>query len=160
MTIHGSERAGKQGNWGCGWAVYAACFHRDMRGLRNSGTRLRYTANRYSKNEASLLDLDRISGLLRGLRPQQEKVIRLYYGLGCQRPHSAQEMAEELGVSAQVIAGLLGAAQRRLAQDGLTSSHLREAARLEIEPRQLIALRSSSEPTIRLGRSSRCRHRS
>jgi len=106
------------------------------------------------------LDLDRISGLLRGLRPQQEKVIRLYFGLGCQRPHSAQEMAAEFGVSAQVIAGLLGAAQKRLAQEGLTASHLREAARLETEPRQPTALRSSSEPMSRVGRSGRCHHRS
>ena len=106
------------------------------------------------------LDLDRISGLLRGLRPQQEKVIRLYFGLGCQRPHSAQELAEEFGVSAQVIAGILGAAQRRLAQDGLTSSQLREAARLEAEPRPPNALRSSSEPMSRVGRNGRCHHRS
>ena len=105
------------------------------------------------------MDLDRISGLLRGLRPQQEKVIRLYFGLGCQRPHSAQELAEEFGVSAQVIAGILGAAQRRLAQDGLTSSQLREAARLETEPRPPNALRSSSEPMSRVGRNGRCHHR-
>ena len=104
------------------------------------------------------LDLDRISGLLRGLRPQQEKVIRLYFGLGCQRPHSAQELAEEFGVSAQVIAGILGAAQRRLAQDGLTSSQLREAARLKTEPRPPNALRSSSEPMSRVGRNGRCHH--
>jgi hypothetical protein len=63
---------------------------------------------------------------LRKLGPQQEKVIRLYFGLGCERPHSAREKAQEFGVSAQVIAGILGAAQRRLAQEGLTSSHLRE----------------------------------
>ena len=55
------------------------------------------------------MDTDRISELLRGLRPRQEKVLRLYFGLGCERPHSAQEMAEEFGVSAQVIAGIIGA---------------------------------------------------
>ena len=75
------------------------------------------------------MDMDRISGLLRGLRPLQEKVLRLYFGLGCERPHSAQEMAEEFGVSVQVIAGIIGAAQRTLAQEGLTASDLREAAR-------------------------------
>src|ERR1017187_3432700 len=83
--------------------------------------------------------MDRISRLLRGLRPLQEKVLRLYFGLGCERPHSAQEIAEECGVSAQGIAGIIGAAQRRLAQEGLTASDLREAARHATE---VTALRS------------------
>src|ERR1039457_6221220 len=87
--------------------------------------------------------MDRISRLLRGLRPLREKVLRLYFGLGCERPHSVQEMAEEFGVSAQVIAGIIGAAQRRLAQEGLTASDLREAARHATEA---TALRSLVEP--------------
>jgi hypothetical protein len=62
------------------------------------------------------------------------------------RPHSAREMAQEFGVSAQVIAGILGAAQRRLAREGLTSSDLREAARCESElrhsPRRLMESRN------------------
>src|SRR5713226_8996270 len=81
------------------------------------------------------MDPQDVSGRLRKLSPQQEKVIRLYFGLGCERPHSAREMAQEFGVSALVIAGILGAAQRRLAQEGLTSSDLREAARCESELR-------------------------
>ena len=79
------------------------------------------------------MDFHRLSRLWRKLSPQQEKVIRLYFGLGCERPHSAQEMAQEFGVSAPTIAGILGAAQRRLAGEGLTSSQLREAARQEAE---------------------------
>ena len=78
--------------------------------------------------EGKTVDLDRISGLLRRLSARQEKVIRLYFGLGCQRPHSAREIAKEFGMSAQVIAGILGAAQRNLAQEGLRFSQLREAA--------------------------------
>jgi DNA-directed RNA polymerase sigma subunit (sigma70/sigma32) len=93
-----------------------------------------------SKNQRDGMDLQRISELLRKLSPEQEKVIRLYFGLGCQQSHSAREVAHEFGVSAQVIAGVLGAAQRRLAQDGLTPSHLREAARCEAD------LRHSSLP--------------
>jgi DNA-directed RNA polymerase sigma subunit (sigma70/sigma32) len=81
------------------------------------------------------MDLQRISGLLRKLSPRQEKVIRLYFGLGCRQSHSAREVAHEFGVSAQVIAGVLGAAQRRLAPDGLTFSQLREAARCEADLR-------------------------
>ena len=92
------------------------------------------------------MDLQDVSGRLWKLSPQQEKVIRLYFGLGCERPHSAREMAQEFGVSAQVIAGILGAAQRRLAREGLTSSHLREAARCEAElrhaPRPLLESKS------------------
>jgi DNA-directed RNA polymerase sigma subunit (sigma70/sigma32) len=63
--------------------------------------------------------LPRISGLLRMLSPRQQKVIRLYFRLGCKRPHSAQEMAPELGVRPQAIAAILEAAQRRLAQANL-----------------------------------------
>ena len=77
------------------------------------------------------MDLQRLSGLLRKLSPRQEKVLRLYFGLGCERPHSAQEMAQEFGVSAHAIGGILGAAQRRLAGEGLTTRDLREAARQE-----------------------------
>ena len=61
------------------------------------------------------MDLKRISEILRRLPPRQEKVIRLYFGLGCQRPHSALEIADKFEVSSQVIVGLLCAAERRLA---------------------------------------------
>src|SRR5581483_4103667 len=82
---------------------------------------------RTERNEHRL-DRDRISELLRQLTPRQEKVIRLYFGLGCQRPYSAQEMAEEFGVSPRVIAGILQAGEKKLAREGLTSEQLREAA--------------------------------
>ena len=79
------------------------------------------------------MDLTRISEILRMLQPRQEKVIRLYFGLGCQRPHSALEIAEAFQVSSQVIAGILGAAERRLARLGLTPMQMRAAARREAE---------------------------
>src|ERR1019366_3387957 len=47
------------------------------------------------------------------------------------RPHSALEIAQAFEVSSQVIAGILGAAQRRLAGIGLTAVQIREAARWE-----------------------------
>jgi hypothetical protein len=68
------------------------------------------------------MDLSRISEILRMLRPRQEKVIRLYFGLGCQRPHSVLEIAEAFAVSSQVIAGILGAAESRLARCECTHS--------------------------------------
>jgi hypothetical protein len=82
------------------------------------------------------MDLARISGLLRSLSPRQEKVVRLYFGLGCERPHSAGEMAQEFGVSSHVISGILGGAKRRLALVGLTPTQLKEAAKCEAELRQ------------------------
>jgi hypothetical protein len=79
------------------------------------------------------IDLNRISEILRMLKPRQEKVIRLYFGLGCKRPHSALEIAQAFEVSSQVIAGILGAAERRLARIGLTPIQMRAAARQEAE---------------------------
>ena len=102
------------------------------------------------------MDMDGISRLLRGLRPRQEKVLRLYFGLGCERPHSAQEMAEEFGVSVPVIAGITGAALRRLAPQGLTASDLREAARHATEA---TAMRPFVEPN-RFSSGTHSHHRS
>ena len=89
------------------------------------------------------LDRNRVAGLLKTLQPRQEKVVRLYFGLGCQRSHSASEIAREFHVSRQVIAGVLGGAERKLAQAGLTRGELREAA--------------SVEPKV-AARTPRCRH--
>jgi AraC-like DNA-binding protein len=97
------------------------------------------------------MDAPGVSALLRTLSPQQEKVIRLYFGLGCKRPHSAEEMAQEFGVSQQAIAGILGAAQRRLARQGLTSRHLREAAREQAERDALAPAPGKSACRLRLG---------
>src|SRR3984957_2744644 len=97
-------RRGGKGSWEEG----VAKFPRDCR----------------KKGEAG--DREGITRLLRGLAPMKEKILRLYFGLGCERTHTAREMAEEFGVSAQVIAGILGAAQRRLAAKGLSVADLRE----------------------------------
>ena len=105
------------------------------------------------------MDLASIAALLRKLTPRQEKVIRLYFGLGCQRPHSAQEVAQEFGVSVPVIAGIIGAAQRRLTQEGLTPRHLREAARQESEVRQRSAVGSLREATGKFRGGSHAHHR-
>jgi hypothetical protein len=43
------------------------------------------------------------------------------------------EIAQAFEVSSQVIAGILGAAERRLARIGLTPIQMREAARREAE---------------------------
>src|ERR1017187_7058089 len=68
------------------------------------------------------VDLDRISALLKEhLSPLQEKVVRLYFGLGCSRSFSAAEIARELRVSRQMVSGIVGGAQTKLAPVGLTS---------------------------------------
>jgi DNA-directed RNA polymerase sigma subunit (sigma70/sigma32) len=78
------------------------------------------------------VDLDRISALLKEhLSPLQEKVVRLYFGLGCSKSFSATEIALEFQVSRQMISSIVGGAQTRLERVGLTPSALREAARLQ-----------------------------
>ena len=79
------------------------------------------------------VELNRVAELLRTLSPTQEKVVRLYFGLGCREPHSASEIAREFHVTSQVIGGILGGAQRKLARVGLTPSNLREAAELDLQ---------------------------
>lgn len=73
-------------------------------------------------------DAEDVSRILRKLTPQQEKVVRLYFGLGCRRAHSAAEIAEEFGVSPATIAGILGAAKKSLADAGINAQDLLEAA--------------------------------
>ena len=90
----------------------------------------------------NLMDLAQIAGPLRKLTPRQEKVIRLYYGLGCQRPHAAAEVAQAFGVPVQAIAGILGVAQRRLAAEGLSC---RQSART-----RPARIRTSSAPGRRI----------
>jgi len=107
-------------------------------------------------NGGGRVDMDRISELLRMLNPEQEKVVRLYFGLGCQRPHSALEIGHEFGVPFQVIAGLLGAAGRRLARLGLTPLQIREAVRGQAELPHQAGSRSLAESK----KKSPCCHRS
>ena len=78
------------------------------------------------------LDGNRVADLLKTLSPIQEKVVRLYFGLGCQRSHSACEMAQEFQVSAQTIGGILSGAVKRLRQAGCTANELRQVARLQV----------------------------
>ena len=72
-----------------------------------------------------------IAELLKTLSPLQEKVVRLYFGLGCQRSHSASEIAEEFHVSPQRSGAILSGAEEKLQQLGWTGSELRQAARAD-----------------------------
>ena len=46
---------------------------------------------------------DSLDMALRTLPPIEEKVVRLSYGIGCQRAHSVAEIAAEFGVGAELI---------------------------------------------------------
>ena len=98
----------------------------------------RSTANwRATKQSGILTQMtlhrNRVADLLKTLSPIQEKVVRLYFGLGCQRSHAAGEIDQEFQVSPQTIGGLLSGAVRRLRQAGCTASELRQAASLQVE---------------------------
>ena len=58
------------------------------------------------------LDQNRLADLLKTLHARQEKIVRLYFGLGCQRSRSASEIACEFRVSLQAINLLTGGAAR------------------------------------------------
>jgi DNA-directed RNA polymerase sigma subunit (sigma70/sigma32) len=64
------------------------------------------------------MDLAGLAHLLKKLSTRQEKVTRLYCGLGCERTHSIQEMAQEFGVSEEAVDNLLKAARKRLEREG------------------------------------------
>src|SRR6202051_1695642 len=86
------------------------------------------------------VDLDRISALLREhLSPRQEKVVRLYFGLGCSKSFSATEIAREFQVSRQMVSGIGGRLQMKLEAGGLTPWVLREAAPLQAKTRRHIS---------------------
>src|SRR5258708_6551517 len=66
----------------------------------SSSPRAKRQRNSQATRDGSILlmmaiDLNRVAGLLKTLNPTQEKVVRLYFGLGCQRSHSASEIARE-----------------------------------------------------------------
>ena len=105
------------------------------------------------------MDLVAIAERLRTLTPRPEKVIRLYFGRGGQRPHAAQELAQACGVSLPVIAGTIGAAQKRLAQQGVRSAHLRDAARQQSALRQPSAVGSWRESMDQFPRGRHPHHR-
>ena len=91
------------------------------------------------------MDLGRLNRLLRQLSAEEEKVIRLHFGLGCERSHAVDEIAQEFGVAESVIAGILEGAQGRLGEYGVTASGLQTAARQARWISRPIHSRSGSE---------------
>jgi RNA polymerase primary sigma factor len=46
---------------------------------------------------------DETAGILRTLSPREEKVIRLRFGIGCEREHTLEEIGQELDVTRERI---------------------------------------------------------
>jgi len=70
---------------------------------------------------------DKLGAALRTLRPIEEKVVRLSYGIGCQRAHSAAEIAAEFGVGVDLVEAILEEAEQRLAEQGVPRRQLLQA---------------------------------
>lgn len=91
-------------------------------------------------------DIERLSAVLRTLAPKEEKLIRLRYGIGCQRPHSADEMGEFFRVSTWRINRILREARAQLRTFGLEACDLSTAGAFQRELR-------AEKPLAVLGRS-------
>ena len=65
--------------------------------------------------------------VLRSLRPIAEKVVRLSYGIACQRSHSAAEIAAEFGADQDWVEAILEEALQSLAAQGVTRQHVEQA---------------------------------
>ena len=70
---------------------------------------------------------DSLGTALRTLPPIEEKVVRLSYGIGCQRAHSAAEIAAEFGVGTDLVAAILEQAEQRLAERGVPREQLQQS---------------------------------
>ena len=70
---------------------------------------------------------DKLGAALRTLRPIEEKVVRLSYAIGCQRAHSAAEIAAQFGVGADLVEAILEEAEQRLAEQGVPRRQLLRA---------------------------------
>ena len=84
----------------------------------------------------------------RTLAPYKAEAI---FSCGRRSPRKVRRGWEGLIKSVQVIAGLLGAAQRRLGREGLSFIHLREAARRQAELRDPTPPLMESTSNVRRG---------
>jgi len=54
--------------------------------------------------------------------------VRLRYGIGCQRAHSAAEIAAEFRVGVELVEAILEVAEQRLSEQGVNRDQLQQAA--------------------------------
>ena len=75
--------------------------------------------------------LEQLAFLAKLLPPKQEKVLRMLFGWGCEREHTALEVAYEFDVSRNVIYRLRKRALDRLANIGVDKELIRQVVSLE-----------------------------
>jgi DNA-directed RNA polymerase specialized sigma24 family protein len=63
---------------------------------------------------------------LRTLPPMEEKVLRLSYGIGCQRAHSTAEIAAAFGMRTDLVETILEEAEQHLAEHGVPPDRLQQ----------------------------------
>lgn len=85
---------------------------------------------------------DSLGTALRTLPPIEEKVVRLIYGIGCQRRHSVAEIAVEFGVATDLVAAILQEGERRLAERGVPREQLQQAGPTALHNRHGCSTRS------------------
>jgi hypothetical protein len=71
------------------------------------------------------------AGLLKTLSPKEEKVLRMFFGWGCEREHTALEVAQEFDVSRDVIYRLRKRALTRMGRIGMDKEVIRRVVILE-----------------------------
>ena len=81
----------------------------------------------HSSSDPARESSGRLGAALRTLRPIEEKVVRLRYGIGCQRAHCATEIAAEFGVAVELVEVILEEAEQRLAEQGVSRRQLQQA---------------------------------
>ena len=57
---------------------------------------------------------DETAGILKTLSPKEEKVIRLRFGIGCEREHTLEEIGQEFDVTRERIRQIEAKALRQL----------------------------------------------
>ena len=57
---------------------------------------------------------DETAGILKTLSPKEEKVIRLRFGIGCEREHTLEEIGQEFDVTRERIRQIEAKALRKL----------------------------------------------
>jgi RNA polymerase sigma factor (sigma-70 family) len=67
---------------------------------------------------------DETAGILKTLSPKEEKVIRLRFGIGCEREHTLEEIGQEFDVTRERIRQIEAKALRQLRSPG-RARHLR-----------------------------------
>ena len=73
-----------------------------------------YTASRTLPGNSQSNVRDETAGILKTLSPKEETVIRLRFGIGCEREHTLEEIGQEFDVTRERIRQIEAKALRQL----------------------------------------------